>query len=35
MTHSRAGFRARALGPVTGEVVKHSPCPVLVHPMFV
>jgi nucleotide-binding universal stress UspA family protein len=35
MTHSRGGFRARAMGTVTGEVVKHSPCPVLVHPMFV
>jgi nucleotide-binding universal stress UspA family protein len=35
MTHRRGGALARAMGPTTSEVVKHSPCPVLVHPMRV
>jgi nucleotide-binding universal stress UspA family protein len=33
-THSRSGFRARALGPATAGVVHASPVPVLVHRVF-
>jgi nucleotide-binding universal stress UspA family protein len=33
-THSRGGFRARALGHVTAGVVRSSPVPVLVHRVF-
>jgi nucleotide-binding universal stress UspA family protein len=33
-THSRRGFRARALGHVTAGVVRSSPVPVLVHRIF-
>lgn len=29
-THGRGGISARALGTVAGEIVRHSPCPVLV-----
>jgi nucleotide-binding universal stress UspA family protein len=34
-THSRVGWRSQALGPVTTEVVRTSPCPVLVRPVTI
>jgi nucleotide-binding universal stress UspA family protein len=35
MTHVHGGVLPRTMGDVAGEVVKHSPCPVLVHPVRV